>query len=243
MKTLPVGTAAQVRQIANGSEKMPPFGTRGASAMLRDAVYRYDPSFTEQRGQIRKAFTAGKDGTNIGALNTATVHLDQMAEAAKAMKNGSFQPGNELYNYIATKFGATAPTNYGFVMNALAGEAASALKGAATDPEIAHVMSTLKPGMSPEQASGVANTGLHVFGAKLNTYQERYNQQIPGDKVYSPVLPSAKAVFDKYGINPTGGPGGGAAGGGALSVTFNGHVFTFTDPAKMAQFKKDQGIQ
>ncbi len=215
MKTLPAGTAAQVRAIANGAATMPPLGTRGSGALLRDAVYRYDPTFTEQRAQIRKAFTTGPDGRNIGALNTATVHLDQMAEAAKAMKNGSWQPGNHLYNYIASKFGNDKPTNYAFVMNALSGETASALKGAATDPEIAHVMATLTPDMSPDQAAGVANTGLHVFGAKLNTFKERYEQQIPNDTVYSPVLPSARAVFSKYGMSETGapnGPGGVKAG-------------------------------
>jgi hypothetical protein len=205
MKTLPAGTAAQVRAIANGSATIPPAGSRNQSAMyLRDAVFRYDPTYTDQRAQVRKAFTTGKDGTNIGNLNTATVHLDQMAEAAKAMQNGTWQPGNQLYNYVATKFGAAAPTNYQTVMNAFSGEAANALKGSATDPEIAHVMSTLSPNMSPQQAAGVANTNLHIIGSKLNTYHERYQQQIPNDTVYSPVLPSARAVFQKYGMTETG---------------------------------------
>jgi hypothetical protein len=205
MKTIPAGTAAQVRAIAEGRGVMPSASSRAPGAMaLRDAVFRFDPTYSEQRAQIRKAFTTGNDGRNIGNLNTATVHLDQMAEAAKAMNNGSWQPGNQLYNYIRQKFGDATVTNYTAVMNAFSGEAANALKGSATDPEIAHVMSTLGQNMSPQQAAGVANTNLHVIGAKLNTYKERYEQQIPGDTVWSPILPSARAVFQKYGMTESG---------------------------------------
>ncbi len=218
MATLPPGTAAQVRAIANGSAKMPPLGARGASAPLRDAVFRFDPSYTDQRAEVRKAFTTGIDGRNIRNLNTATVHLDQMAEAAKAMQNGTWQPGNELYNYIATKLGGAAPTNYTAVMNAFAGEAANALKGSATDPEIAHVMSTLGQNQSPQQAAGVVNQNLHILATKLKTYQDSYQQQIPNDTVYSPVLPSAKAVFQKYGMTDVGAPGGQQGGGRGAPV-------------------------
>jgi hypothetical protein len=39
---------------------------------------------------------------------------------------------------------------------------------------------------------------LGIIGQKLQTYKERYEQQIPGDTAYSPVLPSAQAVFNKH---------------------------------------------
>lgn len=199
LKTLPAGMAATVKAIAEGRQTNLPrdksFGP------LMQAVNQYDPSYTAQRGRLRNAFTTGPDGRNIGALNTAVDHLDQLHEAAKAMRNGTWQPGNRLYNYIAEKFGSAAPTNYAYVMNALAGETASALKGNATDPEIAHVMATLKADMSPEQAAGAAIAGLHVMGAKLNTYDERYHDQVPDD-TWSPVLPTARSVFQRYQINP-----------------------------------------
>ncbi len=262
LATLPVGQANQIRAMSEGRMTAPTASARTPAAIaLRNALLQYDPQFSEQRAQIRKAFTTGKDGTNIGALNTAPVHLDQMAEAAAAMKNGTFQPGNAVYNYIATKFGASAPTNYKFVMNALAGEAASALKGTATDPEISHIMETLHSDMSPEQAAGVAKTGLHVLAAKLNTYAERYQQQLgEKDTHWSPVLPSAQRVFDKYGIGltekPAETPAGGRGGANAsppLPVTLSssdvgktytnraGQQITITavDPSNGTQFKFD----
>jgi hypothetical protein len=197
------GTAAQVKAISEGRATIPPLGTRGSGALIRDAVFKYDPQFNEQRAQIRKAFTTGPDGRNIGALNTASIHLGQLHDAVVAMNNGSFQPGNAVYNYIAQKFGSDKPTNQQFVLNALAGEAATALKGNATDPEIAHVLASLQGGFSsPQQALGITQEGLKVFGAKLRTYEDRYKQTNPDDNVWSPIMPSAKAVFDKYGINP-----------------------------------------
>jgi hypothetical protein len=193
-------------------------------------VFKYDPTFSEQKAQLRKAFTTGPDGRNIGALNTATVHLDQLAEVSKAMANGSFRPGNALFNSMRTMFGGAAPTNFEGLKNAVAGELASALKGNATDPEIAHISAVIQQQNSPEQLAGFIDSQLHVLGAKLNTYNERYQAQNPGDK-WSPVLPSAAAVYQKHNINPTAGPGGQGsapnAGGGKTyqktAVGANGH--------------------
>nr|MDP9114647.1 hypothetical protein [Acidobacteriota bacterium] len=111
--TLSPSLAAQVKAISEGRAALPPASARSQAAIsLRNAVFHYDPQYSDQRAQIRKAFTTGPDGKNIGALNTATVHFGQLQEAAEAMKNGTFQPGNQVYNYIATKFGASAPTDY-----------------------------------------------------------------------------------------------------------------------------------
>ena len=109
LKTLPPALAAQVRGIAEGRSTIPSAASRSQTApLIRNAVFQYDPEFSEQRAQIRKAFTSGTDGRNIGALNTATVHLDQFADAADAMRNGSFRPGNEIFNRLALEFGGSA---------------------------------------------------------------------------------------------------------------------------------------
>jgi hypothetical protein len=239
LNSLPAGTAAQIRAIAEGRATMPSAATRSQAAIqIRNAVFQYDPSYSDQRAQVRKAFTTGADGRNIGALNTAAVHLDQFADAAGAMANGSFVPGNAVWNRITSAFGATAPTNFAALKSAVSGEMASALKGNATDPEIANVAKSIDAANSPAQLQGVVETNLHVLGAKLSTYQQRYRQQIPGDTTYSPVLPAARGVFQKHGFDPTN-PNGGTG----LSVVYQGHTFVFQDAASMARFKKDQGLQ
>lgn len=193
---------AMVQSIVDGRQSMPQgFALKTPYWQdIMNKVYQVDPQFSEQRAQIRKAFATGPDGKNIGALNTATVHLDALGEASKALDNGSFTPGNAAYNYVSKIFGSNAPTDFDSLKSAVAGEMATAMKGNATDIEIRTIGETLNKASSPKQLSGVVNDFLHLNAQKLNTYQERYQQQIPGDTAYSPVLPSAAKVFANHGI-------------------------------------------
>lgn len=231
LNSLPMAMRNQVKAIAEGREPLPTGRTAGSgyNKQVSNAVNQYDPQFSTQRAQLRSAFTTGKQGDNIGALNTAVVHTDQYIDALNALKNGTFRPGNAAYNALSNLFGGAPPTTAKAIANAVAGETATALKGNATDQEIAAVHSGMPDTGSPEQIAAYAKSQLHVLGAKLNTYQERYNQQIPNDKVYSPVLPSAKAVFDKNGINPTAGPAANS-GSGSASAPAGQFAATATGP-------------
>jgi len=168
---------------------------------IMQSVYAVDPQWSEQRAQTRKAFATGKDGTNIGSLNTATVHLADYLEAAEALKNGTFTPGNAFYNKISSYLGKPAPTDFATFKNIVSGEMANALKGNATDVEIHHIQQTMDGASSPDQFVANGKDSMKAMYQKLNTYQERYSQQIPEDSTWSPILPSAKAVFNKYGIS------------------------------------------
>jgi hypothetical protein len=162
-------------------------------------VYQVDPQWSEQRAQVRKAFTTGTDGRNIGNLNTASVHLDALGEISKALDNGTFQPGNALWNKAKTMFGAAAPTDYEGLRQAVAGEMDAALHGTSTIPGRNEIAATMPAKNAPGQMSGIIDTNLQTLQQKLNTYKERYEQQNPGDTAYSPVLPSAQKVFEKHG--------------------------------------------
>lgn len=230
-------TGSVVKSIAEGRQPMPsgfalksPYWNK-----VMQQVYQYDPEFSVQRAEVRKAFTVGPDGKNIGSLNTATVHLDNLGEAAKALDNGSFRPGNAAYNAISKMFGSNAPTDFDSLKSAVAGEMANAMKGNATDIEIRTIGQTLDRASSPKQLAGVVNDFLHLNAQKLNTYQERYNQQIPGDTTYSPVLPSAAKVFEKHGIGTGASAPTGAAKSGstlppqAAAQLQEGHETTFAN--------------
>jgi hypothetical protein len=204
LATLPPPMQTRVQAIAEGRETLSAREKGSPQGQtLQTAVEQYDPGWSEQRAQLRKAFTTGPDGRNIGNLNTAPVHLAALAEAGKAMQNGSFVPGNQLYNTISTMFGGTAPTDFNGMKTVVAGEMAAAMKGNATDPEIASFNKSVQDASSPGQLAGViGNAFLPALAAKLNTYDERYHQQSSPTDQWSPVLPSARAVFQRYGINP-----------------------------------------
>jgi hypothetical protein len=161
---------------------------------------QYDPEFSEQRAQVRKAFTTGSDGKNIGNLNTAPVHLEQLDQLATALGSTDIQGINRWKQAVSAWFGGAAPTSFDAVKNAAVGEVASALKGNATDQEIKHIQDTISKAESPAQLHGFVNQTLGVLHGKLQTYRERYQQQIPNDKTWTPILPSAQGVFDRHGI-------------------------------------------
>lgn len=193
---------AVVKGIVEGREAMP-----SSFAMSKpywqdvmQKVYQADPEFSEQRAQIRKAFTTGPDGRNIGNLNTAVVHLDALGEIAKALDNGSFQPGNALYNKAKTMFGGAVPTDYESLRQAVSGEMDAALHGTSTIPGREAIAATMPAKGAPGQMVGVVDTNMNTLHQKLNTYKERYEQQIPNDKAWSPILPSASKVLEKHGV-------------------------------------------
>lgn len=208
LKSIPPSIAAQVKAIAEGRSGIPSASSRSQAAVqIRDAVFRYDPTFSEQRAQVRKAFTTGPDGKNVGALNTAIVHLGRLSETAEALQNGSLVPGNELYNWARDKFGSEKVTNFGLLKDAVAGEMAAALKGNATDIEIEKMGKSIRGANSPAQMRGVVSEGMAILNDKATTYNERYHAQMPDDP-WSPILPSAKAQLEKHGVGKKPAAGG-----------------------------------
>lgn len=231
LQSLPANTAALIKAISDGRITLDSVGrNQVARQQLQQAIMQYDPSWSEQRAALRSGFTTGPEAVNIGNLNTGAVHAQQFLEAAKAMQNFSFRPGNAAYNYLSRLFGSAIPTNLEAIKNAWAGEMASALKGTATDPEIASIKKGIDDVNSWDQFQGVVNENLKALGAKLNTYHERARRTDIGD--WSPILPAAREVFRLHGMDPTReAPGGGDRGGAGpvkgATRTYQGHTYQF----------------
>jgi hypothetical protein len=203
MRKINPSYANRVKGIVEGREN-PPSGRaayQGAGDQYMKSVYQMDPGWTFQRAQIRKAFTTGKDGTTIGNINTAIVHLGRMGVAGQKLNNSSFTPGNEFYNYMKDKFGSETVTNFGLLKDAVAGEMAAALKGTATDIEIEKMGKSIRSANSPQQMAGIINEGMSVLADKAKTFDERYHQQSPDDP-WTPFLPTAQSFLDAYGVKP-----------------------------------------
>ena len=123
---------------------------------------------------------------------------------------------------------------------------ANALKGNATDPEIASIKATIENSGSPQALAGAVNTYLPVLATKLGTYQQRYQQQIPADTNWSPVLPGAQAVFAKHGVsapggqspNPSGGNPAAAQGGYQTGHLYNGLKYLARFPKQQSSWQK-----
>lgn len=238
LKTVSPGVASELKAMAEGRLTAPSPNSRAAGAQQkRSMLMQYDPQFSEQRAQVRKAFTTGTDGKNIGALNTAMVHLGRLGDVAEALNNGSFTPGNEAFNYLRDKFGSKAVTNFELLKDAVAGEMASSLKGTATDIEIGNMKKSIRASNSPAQMRGVVTEGMGILKDKANTFEERYKAQMPND-TWSPILPSAKQSMEKYGVGKSEGKGG-----GVVVTDPRGKAHNFPNQAAADAFKKAAGIK
>jgi hypothetical protein len=241
LNTLKPGQAALIKAIAEGRESLAGRSSKDVIA-LKQAVQQYDPQFSDQRAAVRKAFTTGKEGQNLGAINTAVVHLGRLADTAESLKNGSFTPGNEMYQYFKDKFGSQAVTNFQLLKDAVAGEMAAALKGTATDVEIANMKQSIRASNSPEQMRGVVKEGMGVLSDKAKTYDDRYHAQMPDDP-WSPILPTAKDALQKFGVPYTGSAKGASPQAGGIVVKHKNKAYSFSSQEKADAFKKEMGIQ
>ena len=77
-------------------------------------------------------------------------HADLYLETADALKNGSFVPGNRVYNAVATAFGKAPPTEAGLVAQFFAGETAK-VAGEQSQGEVNAILDKMKTDGSPEQ--------------------------------------------------------------------------------------------
>jgi hypothetical protein len=220
-KTVPISATAK----AISEYKIAPLSPRsmasGAGKALMEQVMAANPSYDATqfptRQKMRIGYTSGNQSQQLGSLNTAIEHLGVLDEMAKGLENGSFKPGNQLYNTVATLFGSSAPTNFAFARDIMSGELATAMKkSGATDSEIEKVTKSLDGAGSPKQLSdAIRVVALPMIGGKASTMQQQYRAVMGEQDPFSVYTPGAKAVLDRFGAShETAAPGGGGKGGG-----------------------------
>lgn len=167
---------------------------------VRSVNPEYDAKEFPTRSAMRKAYTSGNQSQQLTALNTAIEHLGKLDEVAKAMQNGSFQPGNELYNWVRTTFGSSAVTKFDFARDIMSGELATAMKkSGATDTEIEKVTGSLKSSSSPKQlADNIRDIALPMIAGKAGTLDQQYRAVMGAKDPFSVYTPGAKGVMDRF---------------------------------------------
>src|SRR5262249_55628077 len=131
---------------------------------------RLDPNWDEatldNRYQTLREFTStgmSHAGGQALALNTLIHHADLYMQAAEALKNGTFRPGNAVYNAVATTFGAAPPTNAALVARFFASETGKvATGGVLAEGEINGILKNLGTDASPAAIAGAGKTLLQI---------------------------------------------------------------------------------
>ena len=206
------GTGVSPAAEAIVAGKMDPQGVR---MMMRSnpgiigQVLKIDPGFDEanmdKRYQVLKEFSdsnATKAGGQVLALNTMLHHADLFQQVGAALQNGSFKPGNALYNRVTSELGSAPPQDARLVAQFLAGEVGKLSKGGvATDGEIKQIMKELGDNGSPEQIEHAGDRLVQIAAGRAIPLAEKVQDARLGN-VVKVIGPSAREILQRRGYDP-----------------------------------------
>ncbi|MDE2098402.1 MAG: hypothetical protein KGL39_14205 [Patescibacteria group bacterium] len=197
-------TQSAAKMIAD-YQMAPPSGyalARPEGQALMAAVKQINPDYNANGFGLAHELISGKDGRNIGNLNTAIKHMNALDQVANALGNQNIQARNRVVNWAATQLGGAPPVSFDALKSAVASEIASALKGNATDQEIANAEGFINRANSPAQMHSALKDTMKIMAQKLGTYQERIDGATAGRAGMVPVLmPQSKAVLSQWGVS------------------------------------------
>ncbi len=179
--------------------------TPGLLGQIQRADPQFDEATMDNRFNTLKDFSNTsntKAGGQVLALNTLVHHADLYMQTADALKNGTFVPGNAVYNAVASAFGSAPPTQANLVARFFAGETGKvATGGVPAEGEINGILKNLGSSASPDQIKGAGQTLLQIAAGRMIPLKERVDQAKIGN-VVQVLGPDAKGILARRGFDP-----------------------------------------
>ena len=177
---LPGPLESQAQGLADYTQDLEGISKRGMTGeLLKQRAKEINPQWDETTYKAKQAlatdFAKGSSGKALLAFNTATSHLDTMAQAAAALQNGDIQTANRISNAFGVQLGKDPVTNFNTVKQLVAGEVAKAIAGgnvAEGDREKANAV--LNAVNSPQQLAGAIAQIRNLMGGKLAALKTQY---------------------------------------------------------------------
>lgn len=213
----PQAKAAAAGEIAPQTLRMMLRSNPGLMGQIKQVDPNWDEANIDKRYEVLREYNKTSSGTGGGqliALNTLIHHADLYLETAEALKNGSFRPGNAIYNKVATAFGSAPPTNAALVARFFASETGKvATGGIPAEGEVNGILKNLGTDASPEAIAGAGRTLLQLAGGRAVPHMEKV-KDAKLDKVVKVLGDDARGILQKRGFNPdTMKPDGGGTSG------------------------------
>lgn len=204
LKGLNPSMAGQVKAIAEGRQA-PPNGMAMRSPMgqaLLAAVTQYDPTFDATnyaaRSKARNAFTAGKEGQTLNALNTAIGHAGELYDVAGKLNNSSIPGYNTAANWLSTQTGDPRVTAYNQTRDALVGELTKAFRGSSGNKaDIEEATANLSAAASPAQQKAAIGQAMKLLSSKATSLSDQYTQAFGANSKPNFLDPHAQAALQK----------------------------------------------
>ena len=189
VSTAPAGISPEIelaaQEVYAGRQAMPT-GTGANNYRNRAIVDRvnqlaqqsgkpYDPNVFKMTQQTEKAFTTGKQGDTVKAMNVAIDHLDTLQTAATALNNGKIPIFNDIANKFAKNTGQPQITDFNSLKSIVGSEVAKAVAGGATalgDRE--EIRKEIDAANSPAQLAGVIQKYQKLLGGQLTGLETQY---------------------------------------------------------------------
>lgn len=247
LKTLPPAFAAQIKALAAGNGVAPSGrnATSGPGLQITNALYQYDPEYTPLLAQARKEalkeFTSTQKshaGGAIIALKTLIHHGDLYQEVAESMKNGTWRPGNALWNTVATAFGKTPPTEANLVARFLAGETATvATGGVPAEGEVNGILKSLGSDASPDQIKAAGRRIIEIASGRMIPYKDLV-QKNHLEKFVDILGPHEREILQRRGFDPeTMQPAAGGATSGQLVIKIGDKRYRYNGTGDKKELK------
>lgn len=207
-------------------------------------VNAVDPDFNQQRAQLRKAFTVGKQSTEINAINTAMGHVGVLGDAIDALNNGNVPVLNSIANKFGVAVGQTPVTTFNTIVHRVGPELSKAYLGAGGSAgERGADEADFDPSKGVNQLKTNVGITAQLLRSKIGSLENQWDQnKAPSMPSFQEkfISPEATKQLNKY--SPQGG-GSGSAQSGITVTDPKGTVHTFKDQASADKFKKLANIQ
>ena len=177
LDTMTAAMAARVKSIAGGRSKLPSYAAMRRDptlAKIVEAVYKYDPTYEEQRYGNRyfaqKSYLPGqKNGMLILSNASALGHMQVLREAYNAMKNGDLKAINSIANKYKVQTGSAPEAVFNAIKGVIGAEVMkSIVPGGGGVVEREEVRETLSREYSNDQFMG-------TLGGYEALMQEQYD--------------------------------------------------------------------
>lgn len=217
-----------------------------ARAMARAEGKELDLFDLEQQADFRDQTLKEFSSTLIGhaggqrlALNTMVHHADLYQEVGAALKNGTFKPGNAIYNRVATMFGAAPPIQANLVARFLAGETGKiATGGVPAEGEINGILQSMGADASPEAIGAAGQTLLGIAAGRmvpLKALRDKARIQ----KYVDILDPDSREILQRRGFDPETMKPRAGGGNGKIPIPLKSGRTAYADTQEQAdKFKR-----
>jgi hypothetical protein len=164
-------------------------------ARVKQLNPNYDATFFATKNKARMAFATGKQGDTVRSLSVATDHLDQLQDAANALKNGDISLANRIANTWGQQTGHPEVTNFNAMVEIVGDEVAKAVigSGAGGQGDREGIKKNFNANAGEQQISGAIAKYKGLMGSQLNGLRRQYKQSTGLDDFDDMISPTAQA--------------------------------------------------